>query len=295
MCEERMCVYAYLYSLTSSVWVCAVFVFCRISLFLCLCFTYMYTYAYMYIHLYTHIYTLCILCTCLDYSQAQQKAEMEAKERTGNGKSSLDDSREEVTLQGGHRRVRPTGLPMVVGERVTRNEDTHVGGRQVDSVDQGEEGVGKSSEDTMQATPSTPIATTPEEGHFSRLMVFVRLFRRPSNCFLFSQGIPGCMPWGVIGVFLNDYLIEDRSAPSKLGAFAVVATYGLGTVIGQLSGGYLGKRLYVWNPSYVCYLMGSCQILSIGPLLVCAYSSFLSACLPPLFVCAENTSAQRLN
>ena len=127
---------------------------------------------------------------------------MEAKERTGNGRSSLDDNREEVSLQGGDQRDRPTGLP--IGERVTRNVDTFVGGRKVHSVDQGEEGVGNSSEDSMQTAPSTPSAVTPEEGHLSRLMVFVRLFRRPSNCFLFSQGIPGCMQWGVIGVFVNE-------------------------------------------------------------------------------------------
>jgi len=102
------------------------------------------------------------------------------------------------------------------------------------------------------------------------------------------------MPWGVIGVFLNDYLIEDRSAPSKLGAFAVVATYGLGTVIGQLSGGYLGKRLYVWNPQYVCHLVGSCQFLAIGPLLVCAFFSVcLFSCLVCV-VCLENISVERL-
>ena len=38
----------------------------------------------------------------------------------------------------------------------------------------------------------------------------VDIFRRRTNILLFLQGIPGCVPWGVISSFLNDYLSHER-------------------------------------------------------------------------------------
>lgn len=34
------------------------------------------------------------------------------------------------------------------------------------------------------------------------------IFAVPTNCLVFLQGIPGCLPWSVIMVFLNDYLTQ---------------------------------------------------------------------------------------
>ena len=33
---------------------------------------------------------------------------------------------------------------------------------------------------------------------------------RPTNVLGFLQGIPGCVPWSIIGVFMNDYLAVDK-------------------------------------------------------------------------------------
>ena len=38
---------------------------------------------------------------------------------------------------------------------------------------------------------------------------------------MFLQGIPGCMPWGMISVYLNDYLHVDNKAPTVLDATAI--------------------------------------------------------------------------
>ena len=37
----------------------------------------------------------------------------------------------------------------------------------------------------------------------------VEVFRTPTALLVFVQGIPGCIPWGVIIVFLTDYLVSD--------------------------------------------------------------------------------------
>jgi hypothetical protein len=36
------------------------------------------------------------------------------------------------------------------------------------------------------------------------------VFRRRTNLIGFLQGIPGCVPWSVINVFMNDYLAVDK-------------------------------------------------------------------------------------
>jgi len=205
-----------------------------------------------------------------------QEAELQAKMSASKKELSLDSSSHEqqIVQDGpkepiaqGRRRDGPAGLPLVVRGRVARHEDADEEGAH--ETVQGIEhktaaGIGKSFENSMQRSQATS-----DVGDLSRIWDFVRLFRRPSNVLLFSQGIPGCMPWGVIGVFLNDYFIADRNAPSKVGAFAVCAAYGMGSVFGQIAGGFLGKKLYQMKHEYLCYLLGTVQILSSGPLLVC--------------------------
>ena len=55
----------------------------------------------------------------------------------------------------------------------------------------------------------------------SLLKGFRDVFGRPSNLLIYLQGIPGCVPGSMIGVFLNDYLFIDKHAPSKLAAVVV--------------------------------------------------------------------------
>lgn len=39
---------------------------------------------------------------------------------------------------------------------------------------------------------------------------FVSLFSNPTALLLFIQGAPGCVPWGIINTYLNDFLAQDR-------------------------------------------------------------------------------------
>jgi len=204
-----------------------------------------------------------------------QQAELQAKMSASKKDPSLDSSSSEhqIVQDGpkepiaqGRRRDGPAGLPLVVRGRVARHEDTdeEEGARETVQGIENKTGIGKSLKNSMQRSQAML-----DVSDWSRIWDTVRLFRRPSNVLLFLQGIPGCMPWGVVGVFLNDYFISDRNAPSKFGAFVVVAVYGIGSVFGQIAGGFLGKKLYQMKHEYSCYLLGTVQILSSGPLLVC--------------------------
>ena len=69
-----------------------------------------------------------------------------------------------------------------------------------------------------------------------------------------TQGFPGCIPWGVMNVFLMDYLISNRGA-SKEAAFLVSACFGLGATVGQILAGIIGPTVYKRDKRYLAYLM----------------------------------------
>lgn len=90
----------------------------------------------------------------------------------------------------------------------------------------------------------------------------VKLFSTPSVAIIFIQGFPGCLPWGMIYVFLNDYYSEDRGL-SVQASTAALTCFGVGGVIGQLVGGYIGQILYNRDPRLQCLLMGGSTIVAV--------------------------------
>lgn len=93
------------------------------------------------------------------------------------------------------------------------------------------------------------------------------LLRTPSIALILLQGVPGCIPWGIFYVYLNDYLSENKGFTVKE-ATVIVTMFGLGGLLGQLLGGWAGQRLYNLDPRYQIYLMSSSTILAVAPLLV---------------------------
>jgi predicted MFS family arabinose efflux permease len=93
-----------------------------------------------------------------------------------------------------------------------------------------------------------------------------KLFSTVSVAIIFIQGFPGCLPWGMIYVFLNDYFSEDRGL-SVQGATAALTLFGVGGLVGQIFGGWVGQRLYNFDPRWQCALMGITTILSVFPML----------------------------
>jgi len=69
------------------------------------------------------------------------------------------------------------------------------------------------------------------------------LMRVPTVRLIFLQGIPGCVPWGVIGAFLPDFLHKDVGY-SVEGATGIVSAFSIGGFLGVFIGGEWGQRLY---------------------------------------------------
>lgn len=94
----------------------------------------------------------------------------------------------------------------------------------------------------------------------------LKLFTTYSVAIVFIQGFPGCLPWGMIYVFLNDYFSEDRGM-SVEGATAALTCFGVGGLLGQFFGGWAGQRLYNIDPRLQCVLMGVTTLISVLPML----------------------------
>jgi MFS family permease len=93
------------------------------------------------------------------------------------------------------------------------------------------------------------------------------MFRTPSLLLVFLQGLPGCLPWGMIGVYLNDYLSSNRGL-SVRSATIVLTCFNVGSIAGGVVGGVWGQRLFNIRPAYQICLMASSTLLAIGPLAV---------------------------
>ena len=47
-------------------------------------------------------------------------------------------------------------------------------------------------------------------GYIKTFQSTMQLIRTKSVLLLLLQGVPGCIPWGVVNTYLNDYLSEDQ-------------------------------------------------------------------------------------
>jgi predicted MFS family arabinose efflux permease len=120
------------------------------------------------------------------------------------------------------------------------------------------------SSSPMRDTHSTSAPVYSEHIDWAKVST---LLHTPSVLLCIFQGLPACIPWGVFWVFLNDYLSEDRGLKVHQ-ATGVLSVFGVGTVVGVLSGGALGKWLYMKDKRYQCLLMGASTTLSLLPILL---------------------------
>lgn len=92
----------------------------------------------------------------------------------------------------------------------------------------------------------------------------ITLFKTPTCILAFLQGGPGCVPWGIVNTYLNDYLSSDRGLSIE-SATLVIAIFGISTFFGQVIGGTGGTYLYQRNVKYPSLLACSSAILGCIP------------------------------
>ncbi|KIZ04154.1 major facilitator superfamily MFS-1 [Monoraphidium neglectum] len=88
--------------------------------------------------------------------------------------------------------------------------------------------------------------------------------RSPSNWVLITQAIPGCLPWGMMQTYFNDYLSQEKGFTVQV-ATLVLLLFGLGGGVGIIAGGAAGQLLYNWRKEAMPVMAGACIMLGVAP------------------------------
>lgn len=96
---------------------------------------------------------------------------------------------------------------------------------------------------------------------------WVAIFRIRTVVLILLQGVPGCVPWGVISAFLPDFLHADRGF-SVHEATIIMTGFSFGGGIGTIVGGELGQRLHNRSMRYPALLMLGAGLIGVIPLVL---------------------------
>ena len=106
-----------------------------------------------------------------------------------------------------------------------------------------------------------------------QLHKIIDLLRTPTVALCYLQGIPGCVPWSIITVFMSDYLSTDRGLSISQATF-IFSVFGVGGLFGQILGGYIGQYLYNRDKRLQCLFMGASTLSAILPMLSIVNTDF---------------------
>jgi MFS family permease len=93
----------------------------------------------------------------------------------------------------------------------------------------------------------------------------LELLRIPTVLLVLLQGAPGCIPWGIINTYLNDYLSVDKGLTVQ-SATNLILTFGVGVFLGMSVAGVAGKSLYQRDPRYPQLLAGIMAMVGVIPM-----------------------------
>jgi predicted MFS family arabinose efflux permease len=86
------------------------------------------------------------------------------------------------------------------------------------------------------------------------------LLKNKTALIAFIQGIPGSIPWGILLVYLQDFLVQDIGPQIEGGisvqqSTIVVLTFGFGSGVGVILGGILADKYWKRDPRLVPLIM----------------------------------------
>jgi predicted MFS family arabinose efflux permease len=117
------------------------------------------------------------------------------------------------------------------------------------------------------------------------LSQYREIFGIKTNVLAFLQGIPGCVPWGVFMIFLNDFFAQDKGLSVETATLVVMAA-GAATLVGILGGGFVGNYLYKRRPRNLALLCAATTSLGVVPTALMLNYPANSAAILPLFLIA---------
>jgi len=159
-------------------------------------------------------------------------------------------------------------------------------------------------EDAIEGVPSKVTSAKEEDGLNEQLPITtysetitwdkaIKTLYIPTNILGFLQGIPGTIPWGVMIVYLNDYLAQNKAMGVET-ATLILTVFNVGGLCGGLLGGFIGQKIYnkkrnslpifmgistVAGSFPVLYLLNAPSHLGREPLAICFLVSFIGGIL----------------
>ncbi|MGB9695569.1 MAG: MFS transporter [Caldisericaceae bacterium] len=100
-----------------------------------------------------------------------------------------------------------------------------------------------------------------------RIKDYLRLLKVPTNIWVFLQGLPGTVAWGIIPYYLIVFYQRYKNYPVQLGTVLLIIL-GLGTVLGKLLGGIIGNKIYLKKRSLLPISLGVLQLVGVIPILI---------------------------
>ncbi len=97
-----------------------------------------------------------------------------------------------------------------------------------------------------------------------KLVDFKRILRNKTNILMLVQGIPGCIPWGVLTFWSITYFKEIMKL-SQADATWAWELFGVGTAVGLIVWAVLGDKIFRMNPKWAPVYCGVGVILGTLP------------------------------
>jgi MFS family permease len=93
------------------------------------------------------------------------------------------------------------------------------------------------------------------------------MLHNKTNLLVILQAFPGNIPWGVIIVYIHDFLTQDLEL-SKVSALGSITVLAGAAFFGVLAGGFVGEYLYGTNSKYIPIFGGVCNIARAIPFFI---------------------------
>ncbi len=108
-----------------------------------------------------------------------------------------------------------------------------------------------------------------------KLSDFKIILKNRTNLLLFLQGIPGCIPWGILPFWIITFFETERNF-TKVEATTLWEMFGIATTVGAVMWAIIGDKLFNKNPKYLPIL---CTVMiALG-----AVPCYIFINLPPAF------------
>ena len=117
-------------------------------------------------------------------------------------------------------------------------------------------------DDIVGADSQMERDSTGNRGKGDTMRMLKTIFSTKTNLLLFAQCIPGSIPWGVLFVFMNDFLAQDKGLTVEQ-ATMMISLFGIGAAVGGAIGGIFGQHMYNRRSRLLSLFMGIVQLLSV--------------------------------